>query len=74
MNKDGKLDMDEFILAMHLIDSVKGGVQLPSAVPNDLLSPAMRLSKSRSDSISSIGSVGSVGSMGEPMNLGEKLL
>lgn len=37
IDKDGKLDCDEFCIAMHLIDVVKMGQMLPAKLPPELL-------------------------------------
>ncbi|XP_016403236.1 intersectin-2-like, partial [Sinocyclocheilus rhinocerous] len=42
VNKDGKLQADEFILAMHLVDMAKMGQPLPMALPSELVLPTMR--------------------------------
>uniref|UniRef100_F1KQL1 Intersectin-1 n=1 Tax=Ascaris suum TaxID=6253 RepID=F1KQL1_ASCSU len=47
VNKDGRLSVEEFCIAMHLIDSVKAGFLLPKKLPPELLSMCVR-SKSES--------------------------
>uniref|UniRef100_A0A914ZW24 Intersectin-1 n=1 Tax=Parascaris univalens TaxID=6257 RepID=A0A914ZW24_PARUN len=47
VNKDGRLSVEEFCIAMHLIDSVKAGFLLPKKLPHELLSMCVR-SKSES--------------------------
>jgi len=43
VDKDGKMDLDEFAIAMHLIDAVRNrGVILPDALPPTLIPPAKR--------------------------------
>lgn len=42
MNKDGKLQAEEFILAMHLVDMAKMGQPLPMALPSELVALTMR--------------------------------
>ncbi|KAJ1351446.1 hypothetical protein KIN20_007448 [Parelaphostrongylus tenuis] len=37
VNKDGKLTVDEFCIAMHLIDMVKAGYALPDQTPPELM-------------------------------------
>lgn len=70
LNKDGNLDLDEFVIAMHLIDLAKSGQSLPATLPAELI-PATKNSppeaeghaqdtasdgkRGRSESISSIG-------------------
>ncbi|KAM3725267.1 Intersectin-1 [Dirofilaria immitis] len=46
-NKDGRLSVEEFCVAMHLIDSVKAGYLLPKTLPPEL---ATHCSRSVSDS------------------------
>uniref|UniRef100_A0A915PTZ4 Uncharacterized protein n=1 Tax=Setaria digitata TaxID=48799 RepID=A0A915PTZ4_9BILA len=46
-NKDGRLSVEEFCVAMHLIDSVKAGYSLPKTLPSEL---ATHCSRSISDS------------------------
>lgn len=48
----GRLMIEEFILAMHLIDMAKAGQPLPVTLPTDLIPPSYR----RRDSIQSTGS------------------
>ncbi|VDK41697.1 unnamed protein product [Anisakis simplex] len=47
VNKDGRLNVEEFCIAMHLIDSVKAGFALPKILPSELLAVCVR-SKSES--------------------------
>ncbi|VDM43764.1 unnamed protein product [Toxocara canis] len=47
VNKDGRLSVEEFCIAMHLIDSVKAGFLLPKKLPAELLAMCVR-SKSES--------------------------
>lgn len=42
MNKDGKLELEEFIVAMHLIDSVKSGMTIPDVLPNEIIPPQFK--------------------------------
>ncbi|XP_057678427.1 intersectin-2 isoform X2 [Corythoichthys intestinalis] len=42
VDKDGQLRADEFILAMHLVDTAKTGRPLPLSLPQDLVPPQMR--------------------------------
>lgn len=42
MDSDGRLGCEEFVLAMHLCDMVKGGETLPVALPLDLIPPTFK--------------------------------
>lgn len=42
IDKDGLLDMDEFALAMHLIQIKIDGHEIPSELPDHLLPPSKR--------------------------------
>ncbi|TMS12492.1 Intersectin-2 [Larimichthys crocea] len=42
VDKDGQLQGDEFILAMHLVDMAKTGRPLPLTLPQDLVPPSLR--------------------------------
>lgn len=42
LDKDGKMDADEFAVCMYLIDQVKGGGQVPSELPQELIPPSKR--------------------------------
>uniref|UniRef100_A0A1A7YCG2 Intersectin 2a n=1 Tax=Iconisemion striatum TaxID=60296 RepID=A0A1A7YCG2_9TELE len=42
VDKDGQLRADEFILAMHLVDTAKTGRPLPLTLPQDLIPPSLR--------------------------------
>ncbi|XP_019727041.1 intersectin-2a isoform X1 [Hippocampus comes] len=42
VDKDGQLRADEFILAMHLVDTAKTGRPLPLTLPQDLIPPPLR--------------------------------
>jgi len=42
IDQDGKMDHEEFALCMYLIDMVKGGIKLPSALPISLIPPSKR--------------------------------
>lgn len=42
VDKDGKLDSDEFALAMHLINIKLDGNDLPTDLPDHLLPPSKR--------------------------------
>ena len=70
INKDGNLDLDEFIIAMHLIEIGKSGMPLPATLPQELIPPAKRFQqvdtefKERSDSLNR-GRSGSNVSLGE---------
>uniref|UniRef100_A0A3Q3EY02 Intersectin 2a n=1 Tax=Labrus bergylta TaxID=56723 RepID=A0A3Q3EY02_9LABR len=43
VDKDGQLQGDEFILAMHLVDMAKTGRPLPLTLPQDLVPPSLRV-------------------------------
>ena len=70
MNKDGNLDLDEFVIAMHLIDLAKSGQSIPVSLPPELIPATKKFStdseplvpdvssdgrRGRSESVSSIG-------------------
>ena len=42
IDKDGKLDIDEFAVAMYLADCAKGGMQLPDVLPSEMVPPNKR--------------------------------
>lgn len=42
IRQEGKLDRDEFAVAMHLISSKLAGKDLPTALPTSLIPPALR--------------------------------
>ncbi|XP_045916385.1 intersectin-2a isoform X1 [Micropterus dolomieu] len=42
VDKDGRLQGDEFILAMHLVDMAKTGRPLPLTLPQDMVPPSLR--------------------------------
>ncbi|TNM95026.1 hypothetical protein fugu_017785 [Takifugu bimaculatus] len=42
VDRDGRLQGDEFILAMHLVDMAKSGRPLPLTLPQDLVPPSLR--------------------------------
>ncbi|KAI4801768.1 hypothetical protein KUCAC02_019639, partial [Chaenocephalus aceratus] len=42
VDKDGQLQADEFILAMHLVEMAKTGRPLPLTLPQDLVPPSVR--------------------------------
>ncbi|KAM8832294.1 intersectin-2a isoform 2-T2 [Spinachia spinachia] len=42
VGRDGQLQADEFILAMHLVDMAKTGRPLPLTLPQDLVPPSLR--------------------------------
>lgn len=42
VDKDGKLDSDEFALAMHLINIKLDGNDLPTELPDHLVPPSKR--------------------------------
>lgn len=45
-DKDGRLSLEEFVLAMHLIDLVRSGEPLPSVLPVELVPPGYRRKQS----------------------------
>eukprot|EP00795_Rhopilema_esculentum_P017568 gene17568-9199_t len=69
INKDGNLDLDEFLIAMHLIDLAKSGQPVPVTLPNALIPSTKRFNEAeplvpevgtetgrpRSESVSSLG-------------------
>eukprot|EP00794_Sanderia_malayensis_P000125 gene125-736_t len=74
INKDGNLDVDEFIIAMHLIDVVKSGQPVPTALPQGLIPPGKKFietetsqpdvaldgARKRSESSSSLGKMDAI--------------
>ena len=48
VDNNGSLSVDEFCVAMHLVEMTKLGQTLPSVLPLDLVPPAYRTSVSRS--------------------------
>lgn len=48
VDNNGSLTVDEFCVAMHLVEMTKLGQALPSALPLDLVPPTYRTSVSRS--------------------------
>lgn len=68
IDADGRLSCEEFVLAMHLAESVKAGDALPGVLPADLIPPSHR--RKRSTSIQSSGSVSSH-ALGEVNLLGD---
>ena len=66
MNKDGQLELEEFIIAMHLIDLFKSGVTLPTVLPQDMIPAKFRkVNLTRTDSSTSSGSRGRSESISE---------
>ena len=70
LNKDGNLDLDEFVIAMHLIDLAKSGQSIPVTLPPELIPVSKKFStesdpplqdvtsdgrRGRSESVSSVG-------------------
>ncbi|XP_055086190.1 intersectin-2b [Periophthalmus magnuspinnatus] len=51
IDKDGKLNAEEFILAMHLVDMAKFGQSLPLSLPKELVPPSQRSSMNGSTAI-----------------------
>uniref|UniRef100_A0A096LY87 Intersectin 2b n=1 Tax=Poecilia formosa TaxID=48698 RepID=A0A096LY87_POEFO len=50
VNKDGKLNVEEFVLAMHLVDMAKSGQPLPLTLPTELVPPSQRSAMNGSSS------------------------
>ena len=48
VDNDGSLSVDEFCVAMHLVDMTKLGRTLPAVLPLDLVPPAYRTAAARS--------------------------
>lgn len=48
IDADGRLSCEEFVLAMHLVESVKAGDALPTVLPADLIPPSHRRKRSTS--------------------------
>ena len=48
VDNNGSLTVDEFCVAMHLVEMTKRGQTLPSVLPRDLVPPLYRSSISRS--------------------------
>ena len=48
VDNNGSLSVDEFCVAMHLVDMTKRGNTLPAVLPLDLVPPAYRHTVSRS--------------------------
>lgn len=46
IDNDGRLSNEEFAVAMHLVDEVHAGRQLPTSVPISLIPPSMRRKRS----------------------------
>ena len=42
IDNDGRLSNEEFAVAMHLVDDVHAGKQLPTSLPVSLIPPSMR--------------------------------
>ena len=42
IDKDGRLSCDEFVIAMHLIEKAKGGLNLPRTLPPELFPGPMK--------------------------------
>ncbi|XP_077409636.1 intersectin-2-like isoform X2 [Vanacampus margaritifer] len=59
VDKDGQLRADEFILAMHLVDTAKTGCPLPLTLPQDLIPPPMRGVHKCSELVNGTGPYGS---------------
>ncbi|XP_077365961.1 intersectin-2a isoform X2 [Festucalex cinctus] len=59
VDKDGQLRADEFILAMHLVDTAKTGRPLPLTLPQDLIPPPMRGGHKCSELVNGTGPYGS---------------
>lgn len=55
VDKDGKLNIEEFAIAMHLVDMAKSGKPLPQVLPQELLPPSMQ-GQIQSECNTSVGS------------------
>ncbi|KAM9338901.1 intersectin-2-like [Symphorus nematophorus] len=55
VDKDGQLQGDEFILAMHLVDMAKTGRPLPLTLPQDLVPPSLRGGNKSSELVNGTG-------------------
>ncbi|XP_074540764.1 intersectin-2-like isoform X2 [Halichoeres trimaculatus] len=55
VDKDGQLQADEFILAMHLVDMAKTGRPLPLTLPQDLVPPSLRGGSKSSELVNGTG-------------------
>uniref|UniRef100_A0A669DCR5 Intersectin 2b n=1 Tax=Oreochromis niloticus TaxID=8128 RepID=A0A669DCR5_ORENI len=51
VDKDGKLQAEEFILAMHLVDLAKSGQPLPLTLPTELVPPSQSATNGLSSSL-----------------------
>ena len=54
VDKDGQLNIEEFALAMHLVEMAKSGKPLPQTVPQELMPPSFQ-GRALSDSVTSVG-------------------
>jgi intersectin len=64
VNKDGKLNCEEFVLALYFCELYVTGQQLPATLPPELIPPSLRTKPvSRSGSISSQGAGSNAGEM-----------
>ena len=72
MNKDGNLDLEEFVVAMHLIDIAKSGQPIPVTLPPELIPVSKKFSNEGDASIPDVTSDGrrgrseSISSIGKP--------
>ncbi|CAJ1077124.1 intersectin-2a isoform X3 [Xyrichtys novacula] len=55
VDKDGQLQADEFILAMHLVDMAKTGRPLPLSLPQDLVPPSLRGGSKSTELVNGMG-------------------
>ncbi|KAM3603289.1 uncharacterized protein V6R79_019927 [Siganus canaliculatus] len=55
VDKDGRLQGEEFILAMHLVDMAKTGQPLPLTLPQDLVPPSLRGGHKSSELVNGTG-------------------
>uniref|UniRef100_A0A3Q3X4R2 Uncharacterized protein n=1 Tax=Mola mola TaxID=94237 RepID=A0A3Q3X4R2_MOLML len=55
VDKDGQLQGDEFILAMHLVEMAKTGQPLPLTLPQDLVPPSLRGGTKSSELVNGTG-------------------
>nr|XP_049613495.1 intersectin-2a isoform X3 [Syngnathus scovelli] len=66
VDKDGRLRADEFILAMHLVDTAKTGRPLPLTLPQDLIPPSLRGGLKCGELLNGSGPYGSPSLMDSP--------
>lgn len=54
---EGKLDRDQFAVAMHLINEKLAGREIPSVLPNSLIPPSLRGTAAASQNTAASGSI-----------------